>query len=216
MGGIASALESTTRKFFFWCSLMWPTPASKRPVIESCSEHEQKGAKERRDVYFVANDRDQRSVLEGGVCSHTREWQPSSCRMSISEDTLVYVLFPPPPLADEASCASLAACIHDIVPTLLPDFLWHRDPFQLKIAPHPDTRRGEDKHILEGRMRVGDAVDDEWCVVWLLREISKHWDIIVRCAPPLVPSSPISSMLASPTQMASSCLSRQPSPSLGG
>ncbi|KAI9572712.1 SGT1 protein-domain-containing protein [Boletus coccyginus] len=100
---------------------------------------------------------------------------------SISEDTLLYVLYPPPPLADNASCTSLAACIHDLVPTLLPDLLWHRDPFQLKIAPDPDARHGEDKNVLEGRMRVGDAVDDEWCVVWLLREISKQWDVVV-CA----------------------------------
>ncbi|KAH0838529.1 SGT1 protein-domain-containing protein [Lanmaoa asiatica] len=98
---------------------------------------------------------------------------------SISEDTLLYVLYPPPPLADNASCTSLAACIHDLVPTLLPVFLWHRDPFQLKIAPDPDAHRGEDKNVLEGRMRVGDAIDDEWCVVWLLREISKRWDIAI-------------------------------------
>ena len=99
---------------------------------------------------------------------------------SVSEDTLHYVLYPPPPLADDASCTSLAACITDIAPTLLPDFLWHRDPFQLKIATNPDAPRGEQKNILEGRMRVGDAVDDEWCVVWLLREISKRWDVVVR------------------------------------
>jgi hypothetical protein len=28
---------------------------------------------------------------------------------------------------------------------------------------------------LEGRMRIGDSVDDEWLVVWLLRDISKTW-----------------------------------------
>ncbi|KAF8559346.1 SGT1-domain-containing protein [Imleria badia] len=101
---------------------------------------------------------------------------------SISEDTLLYVLYPPPPLADDASCTSLAACITDLAPTLLPDFLWHRDPFQLKIAPDPDAPRAEQKNILEGRMRVGDAVDDEWCVVWLLREITKRWDIVVSAS----------------------------------
>jgi hypothetical protein len=30
-------------------------------------------------------------------------------------------------------------------------------------------------------MRVGACVDDEWCVVWLLREVSKLWDVAVRC-----------------------------------
>ncbi|KIJ68680.1 hypothetical protein HYDPIDRAFT_173344 [Hydnomerulius pinastri MD-312] len=98
---------------------------------------------------------------------------------SISEDTLQYTLYPPVALADKASCTSLAACIHAIVPNLLPDFIWHRDPFQLKIVPDPDARTGEDKNVLEGRMRVGDCVDDEWCVVWLLKEISKQWDVVI-------------------------------------
>ncbi|KAG9314597.1 SGT1 protein-domain-containing protein [Chiua virens] len=101
---------------------------------------------------------------------------------SISEDTLLYVLYPPPPLADRVSCTSLIACIHDIVPTLLPDILWHRDSFQLKIAPDPDARRSDDKNILEGRMRVGDAIDDEWCIVWFLREISRRWDIVISAS----------------------------------
>ncbi|KAG6381423.1 SGT1 protein-domain-containing protein [Boletus reticuloceps] len=100
----------------------------------------------------------------------------------ISEDTLLYVLYPPPPLADNASCTSLAACITDLVPTLLPDFLWHRDPFQIKIALDPDARRGEDKNIIEGRVRVGDAIDDEWSAVWLLREISKRWDVVISAS----------------------------------
>ena len=33
---------------------------------------------------------------------------------------------------------------------------------------------------LEGRMRIGDAVDDEWLVVWLLRSVSRRWpDVII-------------------------------------
>lgn len=28
---------------------------------------------------------------------------------------------------------------------------------------------------LEGRMRIGDSVDDEWLVVWLLKDISSTW-----------------------------------------
>ncbi|KAF9229591.1 SGT1-domain-containing protein [Gyrodon lividus] len=98
---------------------------------------------------------------------------------SISEDTLQYTLYPPLPLADKPSCVSLATCIHDFVSKLLPDFLWHRDPFQLKVIPDPDARLGGDKNVLEGRMRVGDCVDDEWCVIWLLREISKQWDLVI-------------------------------------
>lgn len=32
---------------------------------------------------------------------------------------------------------------------------------------------------LGGRMRVGDAVDDEWLVVYLLREVSKRWPELI-------------------------------------
>jgi hypothetical protein len=28
-------------------------------------------------------------------------------------------------------------------------------------------------------MRVGDSIDDEWCVVWLLRELSEKWDCAI-------------------------------------
>ncbi len=31
-------------------------------------------------------------------------------------------------------------------------------------------------------MRVGDCIDDEWCVVWLLRELSSKWDVVARYA----------------------------------
>lgn len=32
---------------------------------------------------------------------------------------------------------------------------------------------------LEGRMRIGDAVDDEWLVVWLLRCVSERWPEVI-------------------------------------
>lgn len=94
---------------------------------------------------------------------------------SISEDTLQYILYPPPNLADKASVTTLAVVMKDYTDTLLPDMQWHRDAFQLKVVPNPD---GEG-FILEGTMRVGDCVDDEWCAVWLLREISAKWDVVI-------------------------------------
>ncbi|KAJ7693701.1 SGT1 protein-domain-containing protein [Mycena rosella] len=94
---------------------------------------------------------------------------------AISEDTLQYALYPPPSLSDKAAVTSFAACISAWVDLLLPDFLWHRDAFQLKVASRSDA--GE--YYLEGRMRVGDCVDDEWCTVWLLKQISSKWDMAI-------------------------------------
>ncbi len=96
---------------------------------------------------------------------------------AISEDTLQYALYPPQSLSDKPSVTTFAACMHTYVDSLLPDFIWHRDAFELKVVPNPDF---EGQWMLEGRMRVGDSVDDEWCTVWLLKEISNKWDVVIR------------------------------------
>lgn len=99
---------------------------------------------------------------------------------SISEDTIQYTLYPPPALADKSSATTLAACIQSYVFDILPHFLWHRDSFEVKVVKDVDSTAARDnKWMLEGRMRVGDSVDDEWCVVWILREISKKWDFAI-------------------------------------
>ncbi|KAJ7139770.1 SGT1 protein-domain-containing protein [Mycena epipterygia] len=95
---------------------------------------------------------------------------------AISEDTLQYSLYPPPSLCDKASVTSFAACISAWVDLLLPDFLWHRDAFELKVASRFDS---QEEYFLEGRMRVGDCVDDEWCTVWLLKQVSSKWDMAI-------------------------------------
>ncbi|KAI4520500.1 SGT1-domain-containing protein [Schizophyllum commune Loenen D] len=96
---------------------------------------------------------------------------------SIAEDTLHYTIYPPPGSTDKAAATTFAACIQELVDQLLPDyFLWHRDPFEVKVAANPDV---SGSWMLEGRMRVGDSVDDEWCTVWLLREITARWDVAI-------------------------------------
>ncbi|KAF8168261.1 SGT1 protein-domain-containing protein [Crassisporium funariophilum] len=95
---------------------------------------------------------------------------------SISEDTLQYAIYPPPDSSDKVSVTTFATCIISYVDALLPDHLWHRDAFEVKLVPNQDT---DGTWILEGRMRVGDCVDDEWCAVWLLKEISAKWDVVI-------------------------------------
>ncbi|KAF8975522.1 SGT1 protein-domain-containing protein [Cyathus striatus] len=94
---------------------------------------------------------------------------------AIAEDTLQYTIYPPGDLSDKTSATTFAACIQAYVDSLLPGFIWHRDAFEIKIVANPD---GEG-WILEGRIRVGDCVDDEWITVWLLKEISSKWDVVV-------------------------------------
>lgn len=97
---------------------------------------------------------------------------------SIVEDAVQYSIhLPGSDTSDKASAMALAACILNFVDSLLSGFIWHRDAFEVKVVPNPE-RTGS--WILEGRIRVGDSIDDEWCAVWLLKEISSKWDVIIR------------------------------------
>jgi hypothetical protein len=96
---------------------------------------------------------------------------------SISEDTIQYSIYPPADVSDKASVTALAACITDFVNSTLPNFIWHRDAFEVKVVSNTGNAGS---WILEGRMRVGDCIDDEWCAVWLLKEASSKWDLVIK------------------------------------
>jgi hypothetical protein len=95
---------------------------------------------------------------------------------SIPEDTVQYTIYPPQTQSDKSSVTTYAACMRLFVDSLLQDFLWNRDAFELKVVPDPDGQGW----IIEGRMRVGDCIDDEWCLAWLLKELSAKWDVAIR------------------------------------
>lgn len=111
---------------------------------------------------------------------------------SIAEDTLQYIVYPSlEDTSSEVLCAALGARIEVMIHELLPkSFLWHRDAFELKVLPclaheissSASTSSHEKKWKLEGRMRVGDSINDEWCLVWLWKELTKTLDIAVRYA----------------------------------
>lgn len=101
----------------------------------------------------------------------------------IGEDTIQYTLYPPANQSGKEDVESLATLILSSVADLFPNHLWNRDSFDFTPAQDPDSPKGQTRWLLEGRMRVGDCVDDEWLVVWLLREISKHWDVAIRYVP---------------------------------
>ncbi|WWC66704.1 uncharacterized protein I206_100608 [Kwoniella pini CBS 10737] len=87
---------------------------------------------------------------------------------TIAEDTLHYSLHLPPTYEP----TSTALLFNQYVETLLiRPWLWNKDSWELKVA--------DSGNKLEGTMRVGDAVDDEWLVVWLLKRISEKWKDIV-------------------------------------
>ncbi|KAJ2170049.1 hypothetical protein GGH15_000141 [Coemansia sp. RSA 562] len=52
----------------------------------------------------------------------------------------------------------------------LGDFVWNREQLQLFVDVLPR---------ISGRMIHGDAVDDEWLAVWLLREATREYDELI-------------------------------------
>ncbi|KAL4879664.1 regulatory factor Sgt1 [Aspergillus karnatakaensis] len=60
----------------------------------------------------------------------------------------------------------------ELTKELLKDYIWQRGGFRLEIAKSDGTT------TLTGRTNFGDSVEDEWVVVYLLRELTKkHKDI---------------------------------------
>jgi hypothetical protein len=97
---------------------------------------------------------------------------------TVAEDTLIYAVHLPKSSSSTSTsavyedAAAFATLVSSFIDSVLgPTWLWNKDGWELKPA--------DDDRKLEGRMRVGDAVDDEWLVVWLLREVSKKWPELV-------------------------------------
>lgn len=104
---------------------------------------------------------------------------------TIAEDTVIYTLYPPPG-TDKSGVTSLSTLIATHVrEALLPaNHIWHRDAFDLRVIDdsHSSNSNSNTKIYLQGTVRVGDCVDDEWCIVWLLYQISQKFDVVIRCA----------------------------------
>lgn len=88
---------------------------------------------------------------------------------TISDDTLQCIICP---LKSDNS-AVLLTQIMSFVETLIPNHIWHRDSFQLTLSQ-------DQENALECTMRVGDSVDDEWLVVFLLWQVTKTFNVAAR------------------------------------
>ncbi len=74
---------------------------------------------------------------------------------------------------------------NDLKKTLLKDYIWQRDAFELKLYPQvsstisrepskEDPDNNPKAPHLKGRTNVGDSIADEWLIVYLLLELSKQ------------------------------------------
>jgi hypothetical protein len=98
---------------------------------------------------------------------------------TIAEDTLHYAVHLSQTESTDAAALALLITRH-VESLLIQPWLWNKDGWELKHVRGKGRAEGDGRK-LEGRMRVGDAVDDEWLVVWLLREVSRQWpELVIR------------------------------------
>ncbi|KAL3482398.1 SGT1 protein-domain-containing protein [Aspergillus californicus] len=116
------------------------------------------------------------------------EWFKSTFRPipkpELPDDCIEYSLHyipsasnPAPAVVDEAAetrirLMEVQKSAAELTKELLKDYIWQREGFRLEITKDGGTTS------LSGRTNFGDSVEDEWVVVYLLRELTKkHKDV---------------------------------------
>ncbi|KAF9275907.1 hypothetical protein BGZ68_010379 [Mortierella alpina] len=102
-------------------------------------------------------------------------------RRALAEDTVSYAIYLAPPsnegaVGPESALESVQLArtlISSIVAELAKGYIWHKDAFALRIEDAQGRYPAIQPH-LQGETRFGDSLDDEWMVVFLLREITKR------------------------------------------
>ncbi|RAL10855.1 putative regulatory factor Sgt1 [Aspergillus homomorphus CBS 101889] len=103
----------------------------------------------------------------------------------IPDDTVDYALYhipssPAPATIDEvaetrARLVEVQRTAAELTKDLLKDYIWQREGFRLEIT------KDDGVTSLHGRTNFGDSIEDEWVIVYMLRELTKkHKDIWAR------------------------------------
>ncbi|XP_015058488.1 protein ecdysoneless homolog [Solanum pennellii] len=94
----------------------------------------------------------------------------------LADDTVFFSIYPDftlNPTSPPTSITSQLQSLHlQILQTLSPftsNYIWQHEPFTLTLSPGPTPPH------LSGKLRYGDNLEDEWFVVFLLFETSKHF-----------------------------------------
>ncbi|KAK3301494.1 SGT1 protein-domain-containing protein [Chaetomium fimeti] len=92
-------------------------------------------------------------------------------RMRVSEDYAEYMLFVIGDKTDSSlpSLEVVRKAADRKLDELAKDYIWQREPFKLEAK----TQKGLGLPYLHGITHYGDNVEDEWLIVYLLRELSK-------------------------------------------
>lgn len=78
----------------------------------------------------------------------------------------------------QATCAAILAYVDTLCrePSTSKPYIWQRDAFSLSPSPSSSSSSdSESSNVLRGDTTFGESVEDEWFIVYLLREISRHF-----------------------------------------
>ncbi|KAK4156430.1 protein ecdysoneless [Chaetomidium leptoderma] len=94
-------------------------------------------------------------------------------RMRLPEDCVEYMLFVIGDKTDSGlpSLEAVRKAADQKLDELAKDYIWQREPFKLETK----VQKGLGLPYLHGTTHYGDNVEDEWLIVYLLRELSKSF-----------------------------------------
>ncbi|NXG84930.1 ECD protein, partial [Stercorarius parasiticus] len=92
-------------------------------------------------------------------------------RAALAEDAVRYRLFAAAGAGGEALLRRCAEAIVVRLAPLLSTYIWQRQPFRLRCVP----ARGDTPAHIGGTTLFGDNVEDEWFIVYLVREITREF-----------------------------------------
>ncbi|KAJ4291527.1 hypothetical protein N0V88_006124 [Collariella sp. IMI 366227] len=93
-------------------------------------------------------------------------------RMRLPEDCVEYMLFVIGEKTDSLpSLEAIRKAAEKKLDEIAKDYIWQRDPFKLETK----IQKGLGMPYLHGTTHYGDNVEDEWLIVYLLRELTKSF-----------------------------------------
>ena len=104
-----------------------------------------------------------RSKIELGLFSPTTGMDFIPGLESLEKDVCEYRIYLQEPSARRAELIRQAA--QAIADPWTRDYIWQEESFNLVALPD---------HSLTGRTKFGDCIEDEWLIVWILRELSRQ------------------------------------------
>ncbi|XP_022921277.1 protein ecdysoneless [Onthophagus taurus] len=102
---------------------------------------------------------------------------------TVREDDFVeYFLFPLESFCEDECKRKLKSVmdnVNKLIKEYMSEYIWHRDTFNLTIKSFESVNKDHLPPHLHGVLHYGDNIEDEWFVVYLLKQITKEIDGLV-------------------------------------